>query len=75
VLLSYENEKPVAMLSDFGLAQSIDQLAHLPGAAGRYTYFAPECFWGPYFPASDVFSAAIVFLQNDYRNASVGIRL
>ncbi len=63
VLLSYEKEKPVAMLSDFGLAQSVDQLAHLPGAAGRYTYFAPECFWGTYLPASDVFSAAIVFYK------------
>lgn len=63
VLLSYEKEKPVAMLSDFGLAQSFDQLAHLPGAAGRYPYFSPECFWGTYLPASDVFSAGIVFYK------------
>ena len=44
ILLSYDKEKPVAMLSDFGLAQSIDQLSKLPNAAGRYTYLAPECY-------------------------------
>ena len=63
VLLSYEKEKPVALLSDFGLAQSIDQLSSLPGAAGRYPYFAPECFWGNYLPTSDIFSAGIVLYQ------------
>ena len=41
ILLSYEKDKPVAMLSDFGLAQSMDQLSNLPDAAGRYIYFAP----------------------------------
>jgi transitional endoplasmic reticulum ATPase len=63
ILLSYEKEKPVAMLSDFGLAQSIDQLSRLPNAAGRYTYFAPECFFGTYLPTSDVFSSAIVLYK------------
>lgn len=63
VLLSYDNEKPVALLSDFGLAQSIEQLSSLPGAAGRYPYFAPECFWGTYLPTSDVFSAGIVLYE------------
>ena len=63
VLLSYEKETTVALLSDFGLAQSIDQLSSLPGAAGRYPYFAPECFWGTYLPTSDIFSAGIVLYQ------------
>ncbi|HUZ60095.1 MAG TPA: AAA family ATPase [Hanamia sp.] len=63
ILLSYEKEKPVAMLSDFGLAQSVDQLSHLPDVAGRYIYFAPECFWGTYLPTSDVFSSAIVLYR------------
>ena len=63
ILLSYEKEKPIAMLSDFGLAQSVDQLAHLADAAGRYIYFAPECFWGTYLPTSDVFSTGIVFYK------------
>lgn len=63
VLLSYEKDKPIAMLSDFGLAQSIDQLSKLPNAAGRYIYFAPECFFGTYLPTSDVFSAGIVLYK------------
>jgi transitional endoplasmic reticulum ATPase len=63
ILLSYEKEKPIAMLSDFGLAQSIDQLSKLPNAAGRYIYFAPECFFGTYLPTSDVFSSGIVLYK------------
>ena len=38
ILLSYDKAKPVALLSDFGLAQSIDQLSRLPNAAGKYIY-------------------------------------
>jgi len=63
ILLSYEKEKPIAMLSDFGLAQSVDQLSKLPNAAGRYIYFAPECFFGTYLPTSDVFSAGLVLYK------------
>ena len=61
VLLSYDSEQIVALLSDFGLAQSVDQFSKLTDAAGRYSYFAPECFWDSYLPTSDVFSSAIVF--------------
>jgi len=63
ILLSYEKDKPVAMLSDFGLAQSIDQLSRLPNAAGRYIYFAPECFFGAYLPTSDVFSSGVILYK------------
>ena len=63
ILLSYDTEKAHALLSDFGLAQSIDQVSHLSDAAGKLLYFAPECFWGVYLPASDVFSAGIVFYR------------
>jgi transitional endoplasmic reticulum ATPase len=63
ILLSYEKDKSVAMLSDFGLAQSIDQLSKLPNAAGRYIYFAPECFFGVYLPTSDVFSSGVILYK------------
>lgn len=63
ILISYEKNNPVGLIADFGLAQSIDQLSNLPGAAGRYPYFAPECFFGAYLPSSDVFSAGIVLYQ------------
>mgnify|MGYP003673123833 CR=1 FL=1 len=63
VLLSYADQTPQALLSDFGLAQSVDQMSHIAGAAGKYLYFAPECFWGAYLPSSDVFSAGIVLYR------------
>jgi transitional endoplasmic reticulum ATPase len=63
ILLCYEKEKSVAMISDFGLAQSINQLSKLPNAAGRYIYFAPECFFGTYLPTSDVFSSGIILYK------------
>lgn len=63
VLLSYDQLPPRALISDYGLAQSVDQLAHISGAAGKYLYMAPECFWGAYLPSSDVFSAGIVFYR------------
>jgi transitional endoplasmic reticulum ATPase len=63
ILLSYEGQKPKAMLSDFGLAQSIDQVSSISGAAGKYPNMAPECFWGSYLQASDVFSAGIVLYR------------
>ena len=63
VLLSYEGEKTVAMLSDFGLAQFSDYASHIATAAGKYTYFAPECFWDTYLPSSDVFAAGIVLYR------------
>jgi len=61
VLLSYSKEKPIALLSDFGLAKALESSTYLKSSAGRYIYFAPECFWGVYLPTSDVFSSAIIF--------------
>jgi serine/threonine protein kinase len=63
ILLAYKNDGIVGKLSDFGLAQSIGQVDKITDAAGRFLYFAPECFWGSYLPASDVFSAGIVLYR------------
>jgi len=63
ILLSYEGARTVALLSDFGLAQTLDALGHLPGAGGRYPYMASECFWGTYLLSSDVFSAGVVLYR------------
>lgn len=63
ILISYDFDKPKALISDFGLAQPIDMGGHLPGAAGRYPYMAPECFWGSYILPSDVFSAGVVLYK------------
>jgi transitional endoplasmic reticulum ATPase len=63
VLLSYENTGIKAMLSDFGLANIIEKGNIISGSAGRILYFAPECFWNVYLPASDVFSAGLILYQ------------
>jgi len=63
VLLSYADKKIVGMLSDFGLAKTLNNDSFFSNSAGRYLYFAPECFWDSYFPSSDVFSAGIVLYQ------------
>tara|TARA_B110000208_G_scaffold188639_1_gene248695 strand:+ start:3637 stop:4494 length:858 start_codon:yes stop_codon:yes gene_type:complete len=63
ILLSYQDEQVKGLLSDFGLAQKVNDLDKISGAAGRYLYFAPECFSNIYLPTSDVFSAGIVFYK------------
>jgi len=63
ILLSYDNYKPVGILGDFGIAELLDQANSLPGAGGRYLYFAPECFMNIYLPSSDVFSAGVVLYK------------
>ena len=63
ILLSYDNIQPLGLLCDFGLARSHEQVSQLTGAGGKYLYFAPECFLNLYLPASDVFSAGVVFYQ------------
>ena len=63
ILLSYEGATPRGLLSDFGLAQPLDADQHLLGAAGRYPYMAPECFWGTYILSSDVFSAGVTLYR------------
>jgi serine/threonine-protein kinase len=63
ILLSYDNYKPLGVLGDFGIAKLLDQAKSLPGAGGRYLYFAPECFMNIYLPSSDVFSAGVVLYK------------
>lgn len=63
ILLSYADRNIIGLLSDFGLAQSLNKNNFFSDSAGRYLYFAPECFWGSYFPSSDVFSSGIVLYQ------------
>jgi len=63
ILLSYDKHKPVGILGDFGIAKLLDQVNSLPGAGGRFLYFAPECFMNIYLPSSDVFSAGVVLYK------------
>lgn len=63
ILLSYTHKDAVALLGDFGVSMLVGQGTKLAGAAGRYLYFAPECFMDCYLPCSDVFSAGMVFYK------------
>jgi len=63
ILLSYDDYKPFGILGDFGIATLVDQRKSLPGAGGRYLYFAPECFLDLCLPTSDVFSAGVVLYK------------
>lgn len=63
IMLSYVEDRPVALLSDFGLALQADLNEVFLRPAGKYMFMAPECFFRTYFPCSDVFSAAIVFYR------------
>ena len=63
VLLSYDTSPPRALIADFGLAQSVEQLSGMTDVAGKYLYLAPECFWGAYLPRSDVFAAGVVLYR------------
>lgn len=51
----------IAKVSDFGLAKHVDPMTQMTEAAGTLTYLPPEGFWGYETPASDVFSAGIIF--------------
>ncbi|OIN97178.1 hypothetical protein AUJ66_04125 [Candidatus Desantisbacteria bacterium CG1_02_38_46] len=63
VLLSYDTSMPTGKVSDFGVAKAVDPKTRMTGAAGTVTYLPPESPWGFHTPASDVFSAGIVFYQ------------
>jgi len=60
IMISADNEF-IAKISDFGLAKHVDPLTRLTEAAGTLAYLPPEGFWDYETPASDVFSAGMIF--------------
>ena len=61
IMLSIEEDKIVAKISDFGQAKHVDPVTRITEAAGTLAYLPPEGFWDYETPASDVFSAGIMF--------------
>ncbi len=61
ILLGSENENMIAKVSDFGLAKHVDPITRITTAGGTLAFLPPEGFWNYEAPASDVFSAGIVF--------------
>ncbi len=60
ILISVTN-RIIAKVSDFGLVKHVDSITRMTEAAGTLAYLPPEGFWGYETPASDVFSAGIIF--------------
>ena len=65
ILLSYDAEKPVAKVSDFGVAKVVDQKMRITDSAGTLTFMAPEGFLGVQNTKSDVFLKLDKILPND----------
>ncbi len=61
VMLSIKNKNISAKVSDFGLAKHVDPVTRVTEAAGTLAYLPPEGFWDYETPASDIFSAGIIF--------------
>lgn len=61
VMMATKNNKTIIKVSDFGLAKHVDPKTRLTEAAGTLAYLPPEGFWNYTSPASDVFSAGIIF--------------
>lgn len=61
VMMAVKNNKIIVKVSDFGLAKHVDPITRLTEAAGTLAYLPPEGFWNYESPASDVFSAGIIF--------------
>lgn len=61
ILVRGDGKEALAKVADFGLARHVNATTRLIQAAGTLAYMAPEGFWGYESPASDVFSAGVIF--------------
>lgn len=61
ILIQVIQNQPIPKVVDFGLARHVNATTRLIQAAGTLAYMAPEGFWGIESPASDVFSAGVIF--------------
>jgi len=61
ILLKVEGERLIPKVSDFGVARLANPDTKMTDVAGTLAFLPPEGFWDYQLPASDVFSAGIVF--------------
>lgn len=61
VMVDTSGKHFVVKVSDFGQAKHVDPLTKLTESAGTLAFMAPEGFWNYKSPASDVYSAGIIF--------------
>ncbi len=63
ILVASDQGRPVAKITDFGLAKQVDLRTKLASAAGNLFYMPPEAFWGYESPSSDVYSAGVIIFE------------
>jgi len=63
ILMTDEISDAAVKVADFGLAKNIDPKLRMVSAAGTLLYMPPEGFHHYETPASDVYSAGIIFYQ------------
>ena len=63
ILLTDKESEFTVKVADFGLAKSIDPKLRMVSAAGTLLYMPPEGFHHYETPASDVYSAGIIFYE------------
>lgn len=63
ILLTETESEPTVKVADFGLAKNIDPKLRMVSAAGTLLYMPPEGFHHYETPASDVYSAGIIFYE------------
>lgn len=61
IMMSMKKKQNIIKVSDFGLAKHVDPLTRITESGGTLAYFPPEGFWNYVSPASDVYSAGIIF--------------
>tara|TARA_Y100001970_G_scaffold292427_1_gene433689 strand:+ start:925 stop:1857 length:933 start_codon:yes stop_codon:yes gene_type:complete len=64
ILLSYQDHKPTAIITDFGIAVILDNLNLVSDSRGKLLYMAPETLsFNVTTQSSDVFSIGVVFYK------------
>ncbi len=61
IMIDLTGKNFIVKVSDFGQAKHVDPLTKLADSAGTLAYMAPEGFWNYKSPASDVYSAGMIF--------------
>lgn len=63
ILVAESSSGPQIKIADFGLAKNIDPRLRMVSAHGTWLYMPPEGFLNYETPASDVYSAGLIFYQ------------
>jgi serine/threonine-protein kinase len=63
ILVDKSQRRPLAKISDFGMAKHVNPDSLVASAGGKYLYMAPESFLGTHSTATDVYAVGIVVFE------------